>query len=72
MNITVDLVREWMDKKTHIGNLTVIAHMDHGESTLTNSLVAKAGIIAASKAGETRATDTRKDEQERCVTIKST
>merc|ERR1712173_472908 len=34
--------------------------------------VAKAGIIAASKAGETRATDTRKDEQERCITIKST
>merc|ERR1711994_218832 len=33
---------------------------------------AKAGIIAASKAGETRATDTRKDEQERCITIKST
>merc|ERR1712141_90060 len=33
---------------------------------------AKAGIIAAAKAGETRATDTRKDEQERCITIKST
>ena len=36
------------------------------------SLVSKAGIIAAFKAGETRATDTRKDEQERCITIKST
>merc|ERR1712117_734969 len=33
---------------------------------------AKAGIIAPAKAGETRATDTRKDEQERCITIKST
>ncbi|WP_411025617.1 GTP-binding protein, partial [Salmonella sp. s55004] len=32
----------------------------------------KAGIIAGSKAGETRFTDTRKDEQERCITIKST
>merc|ERR1712137_1258879 len=28
--------------------------------------------IAAAKAGECRATDTRKDEQERCITIKST
>merc|ERR1712203_1202088 len=28
--------------------------------------------IAGAKAGETRATDTRKDEQERCITIKST
>merc|ERR1712141_214352 len=27
---------------------------------------------ASAKAGETRATDTRKDEQERCITIKST
>jgi len=52
--------------------MSVIAHVDHGKSTLTDSLVAKAGIIAASKAGETRATDTRKDEQERCITIKST
>ena len=52
--------------------MSVIAHVDHGKSTLTDSLVSKAGIIAASKAGETRATDTRKDEQDRCITIKST
>jgi len=52
--------------------MSVIAHVDHGKSTLTDSLVAKAGIIAAAKAGETRATDTRKDEQDRCITIKST
>merc|ERR1712126_538759 len=56
----------------NIRNMSVIAHVDHGKSTLTDSLVAKAGIIAASKAGECRATDTRKDEQERCITIKST
>jgi len=61
-----------MDKKANIRNMSVIAHVDHGKSTLTDSLVAKAGIIAAAKAGETRATDTRKDEQERCITIKST
>jgi len=61
-----------MDKKKNIRNMSVIAHVDHGKSTLTDSLVSKAGIIAASKAGETRATDTRKDEQERCITIKST
>ena len=34
--------------------------------------ISQAGIIAAAKAGETRATDTRKDEQDRCITIKST
>jgi len=72
VNFTVDQVRSCMDKKRNIRNMSVIAHVDHGKSTLTDSLVAKAGIIAAAKAGETRATDTRKDEQERCITIKST
>jgi len=61
-----------MDRKNYIRNMSVIAHVDHGKSTLTDSLVSKAGIIASAKAGETRFTDTRKDEQERCITIKST
>jgi elongation factor 2 len=72
VNFTVDEIRALMDKKKNIRNMSVIAHVDHGKSTLTDSLVSKAGIIASSKAGETRFTDTRKDEQERCITIKST
>jgi len=72
VNFTVDEIRKIMDKKHNIRNMSVIAHVDHGKSTLTDSLLSKAGIIAGSKAGETRATDTRKDEQERCITIKST
>ncbi|XP_014670549.1 PREDICTED: elongation factor 2-like [Priapulus caudatus] len=72
VNFTVDEIRGLMDKKNNIRNMSVIAHVDHGKSTLTDSLVSKAGIIAGSKAGETRFTDTRKDEQERCITIKST
>ncbi len=46
--------------------------VDHGKSTLTDSLVQRAGIISAKNAGEARFTDTRKDEQDRCITIKST
>ena len=61
-----------MDKRHNIRNMSVIAHVDHGKSTLTDSLVSKAGIIAGSKAGEARFTDTRQDEQDRCITIKST
>eukprot|EP00057_Strongylocentrotus_purpuratus_P000377 XP_001175642.1 PREDICTED: translation elongation factor 2 isoform X3 [Strongylocentrotus purpuratus] len=72
VNFTTDQIRAIMDKKTNIRNMSVIAHVDHGKSTLTDSLVSKAGIIAQSKAGEARFTDTRKDEQERCITIKST
>merc|ERR1719313_2201234 len=52
--------------------MSVIAHVDHGKSTLTDSLICKAGIISAKAAGDARFTDTRADEQERGVTIKST
>jgi len=72
VNFTIDEIRNMMDKKRNIRNISVIAHVDHGKSTLTDSLVSKAGIIAAGKAGDMRFTDTRKDEQDRCITIKST
>merc|ERR1711876_32367 len=61
-----------MDEPDGIRNMSVIAHVDHGKSTLTDSLIAKAGIIAGEKAGDARTTDTRADEQERGITIKST
>ena len=61
-----------MDNQDHIRNLSVIAHVDHGKSTLTDSLIAKAGIIKAAKAGDSRYMDTRQDEQDRGITIKST
>jgi elongation factor 2 len=72
VNFTVDQIRQIMAKRNNIRNMSVIAHVDHGKSTLTDSLVSKAGIIAGAKAGETRFTDTRQDEQDRCITIKST
>ncbi|EJT99875.1 eukaryotic translation elongation factor 2 [Dacryopinax primogenitus] len=72
VNFTVDQIRALMDKPTNIRNMSVIAHVDHGKSTLTDSLVSKAGIIAAKNAGDVRFTDTRDDEKERGITIKST
>eukprot|EP00606_Chrysophyceae_sp_TOSAG23-5_P000994 GSChrysophyteH2.ASY1.ANO1.607.1 assembled CDS len=36
--------------------MSVIAHVDHGKSTLTDSLVCKAGIISARHAGTARYT----------------
>lgn len=71
-DFSVDPIRGLMDHKKNIRNVSVIAHLDHGKSTLTESLASKAGIIAGSKAGEARFTDARKDEQDRCITIKST
>jgi len=71
-NFTVDQMRTIMDKTDNIRSMSVIAHVDHGKSTLTDSLICKAGIISAKAAGDARFTDTRADEQERGVTIKST
>jgi elongation factor 2 len=53
-------------------DISIVAIVDHGKSTLTDSLVSKAGIIASAKAGDMRFTDTREDEKERGITIKST
>jgi len=72
VNFTVDEIRGMMGYKDNIRNMSVIAHVDHGKSTLTDSLIASAGIIAKAKAGDTRFMDTRDDEQARTITIKST
>ena len=72
VNFTIEQVREIMDDQNNIRNMSVIAHVDHGKSTLTDSLIARAGIIAQEKAGDLRYTDTRPDEAERGITIKST
>ena len=65
-------MRSIMDLKHNIRSMSVIAHVDHGKTTLTDSLVQKAGIISAKAAGGARYTDTRADEAERGITIKST
>ncbi|ETO21497.1 hypothetical protein RFI_15703 [Reticulomyxa filosa] len=61
-----------MDRKHNIRNISVIAHVDHGKSTLTDSLISSAGIIAEQRAGDVRFMDSRDDEQARGITIKST
>ena len=72
VNFTVDQMRAIMDLKHNIRSMSVIAHVDHGKTTLTDSLVQKAGIISSKAAGGARYTDTRADEAERGITIKST
>jgi len=72
VKFTVDEIRTMMDKPHNIRNMSVIAHVDHGKSTLTDSLIGAAGIIAEAKAGDTRFMDTREDEQARTITIKAT
>lgn len=72
--VRVDLstIRSLMDRPNNIRNVCVVAHVDHGKSSLVDSLLASNGIIPPSDTGKRRGTDTRDDEQLRGITIKST
>uniref|UniRef100_A0A8C0KCF1 Tr-type G domain-containing protein n=1 Tax=Canis lupus dingo TaxID=286419 RepID=A0A8C0KCF1_CANLU len=47
VNFTVDQIRAIMDKKANIQNTSVISHVDHGKSTLTDSLCASQGSTSS-------------------------
>lgn len=65
-------MQEIMFKKKNIRNISVIAHVDHGKSTLTDALVCRAGLIPEKQSGTKLFTHSRDDEIERGITIKST
>jgi elongation factor 2 len=58
-----------MDNPEHIRNIAIAAHVDHGKTTLSDNLLAGAGMISEETAGEQLAMDTKEDEQERGITI---
>jgi len=65
----VEEIVKLMNDPVHIRNTSIIAHVDHGKTTLSDSLLAAAGIISEQTAGQKLYLDSWELEQKRQMTV---
>ncbi|MGC9114743.1 MAG: elongation factor EF-2 [Fervidicoccaceae archaeon] len=64
-------ILKMMANLEQVRNIGIIAHVDHGKTTTSDTLLAAAGIISQKVAGEALATDYLEVEQKRGITVKA-
>jgi len=67
----VKLAEKLMNNRDNIRNIGIVAHIDHGKTTLTDNLIAAAGLMSEDLAGKQRMMDYYELEQQRGITINS-
>ena len=65
----IEEIVKLMDSREMIRNTSIIAHVDHGKTTLSDSLLAAAGIISEQTAGQKLFLDSWELEQKRQMTV---
>ncbi|ODS42734.1 MAG: elongation factor EF-2 [Candidatus Altiarchaeales archaeon IMC4] len=66
---TLAKIKELVCKPEQIRNMGIVAHIDHGKTTLSDNLLCNAGMISKEAAGKQLALDFHEDEQQRGITI---
>ncbi|KAK8796789.1 hypothetical protein WA538_000017 [Blastocystis sp. DL] len=70
-NIPIQVIQKLQSNPNHVRNICILAHVDHGKTTLADGLISSNGIISTRLAGEIRYMDNLEEEQKRGITMKS-